>query len=583
MEDKSAKILLDVPVEDGVLGFDNYRDALNSIIKSSDPHFTIGIFGGWGTGKTTLMKMMRKQLDEEGEITVWFNPWQYEKEEHLMLPLLQTIELELRNRKVARSATIRKLGKTIVALMSSFSAQIPLVGVDLSAKDAIDTYENLFESRNLSSIYFELQQQLSTVIMELREKNKDRIVVFIDDVDRCLPDKALQVLESIKAFLDVPGYIFVLGLSRNIIERCVDAKYQEKSGVTGSQYLRKMIQVPFTLPGLREREVAEYLKALKKEIEGSEAERHVADYLDIILEGLEPNPREIKRFINNFILVSRISRKETDPGKLLAVLVTQFRWEDFYRDLAKHKTTFLDQTAAMVRRRDELKEEIFRRKAEESWIYFDLISSHLRDEQFFNFLQGAGKVLFEIQDLDPYIHFPRSVVLGEESAKREASRPEPLELSWEKKIREPHKITSHRIRGLRRAHLKGANLRAVNLTNVDLSWANLSRAHLRGANLQGAQLQEALLLDAYLNDATLVGANLSGANLTGAFLSRADLRGIVVDARTIFDNTDVTAAQNLSSEIRNQLHIDAKNGVVKATNKSLLEKRKSGDEPVERR
>ena len=79
---------------------------------------------------------------------------------------------------------------------------------------------------------------------------------------------------------------------------------------------------------LREREVAEYLKALKKEIEGSEAERHVADYLDIILEGLEPNPREIKRFINNFILVSRISRKETDPGKLLAVLVTQFRWED---------------------------------------------------------------------------------------------------------------------------------------------------------------------------------------------------------------------------------------------------------------
>ena len=64
MEDKSAKILLDVPVDDGVLGFDNYRDALIDIIKSSDPHFTIGIFGGWGTGKTTLMKMMKKELDK---------------------------------------------------------------------------------------------------------------------------------------------------------------------------------------------------------------------------------------------------------------------------------------------------------------------------------------------------------------------------------------------------------------------------------------------------------------------------------------------------------------------------------------
>ncbi len=102
MANRSARILLDLPVEDGVLGFKTYRDALNSAIRSSEPHFTIGIFGGWGMGKTTLMKMMRRQLDDEGEMTVWFDPWQYEKEEHLIVPLLQTIELELKERDLAK-------------------------------------------------------------------------------------------------------------------------------------------------------------------------------------------------------------------------------------------------------------------------------------------------------------------------------------------------------------------------------------------------------------------------------------------------------------------------------------------------
>ncbi|KPL00748.1 MAG: hypothetical protein AMJ90_07740, partial [candidate division Zixibacteria bacterium SM23_73_2] len=112
---KPAKILLDVPVDDGVLGFDNYRDALINIIRGSEPRFTIGIFGGWGTGKTTLMRMMKRKLDDEGEVTVWFNPWEYEKEEHQIIPLLQTISLELKNKNLLKSQTLDKIGKTILS------------------------------------------------------------------------------------------------------------------------------------------------------------------------------------------------------------------------------------------------------------------------------------------------------------------------------------------------------------------------------------------------------------------------------------------------------------------------------------
>lgn len=595
MEDRSAKILLDVPVEDGVLGFDNYRDALNSIIGSSDPHFTIGIFGGWGTGKTTLMKMMKKQLDDEAEVTVWFNPWQYEKEEHLIIPLLQTVELELKDQKVAKSETIEKLGKTVLVLLSGLSAELPVVGVGISPKDAIDTYQKLFESKNLSSIYFKLHQQLSEIINELKEKQKERIVIFIDDLDRCLPDKALQVLESIKGFLDMDGYVFVLGLSREIIEKCVDAKYGKGSGISGSQYLRKMIQVPFTLPDLRKQEIADYVEKLKQEIKGSEVEKHVSDYFDIIMEGMEPNPREIKRFINNFILANRISQKETDPDKLLALLIIQFRWEGFYRDLARYKEEFLQQTGVIVKSKEALQNEESRKTAKESWEFFDMIEGHLKDEQLKTFLEGAGSVLFEIQDLDPYIHFSKSVALEKEETEGKRSKGELIHLLSHMRIEEFNTVRPYPNVDLRRVHLASATLSGANLSGADLRGAylrgaDLGKAILRDANLSGANMREAFLgwvdfsgadlTSSDLSGADLGGSNISYVNLIAANLTKADLTktqvdNIVVDDDTTFDETTIPSVNAFTNRVRAKIRIERKHGILKATSKRLWEERKS--------
>ena len=575
MKDKSAKILLDVPVDDGVLGFDNYKDALINIIKSSDPHFTVGIFGGWGTGKTTLMKMMRKGLDDDGEVTVWFNPWRYEKEEHLIIPLLQTIELELKKRKIAKSQTIEKLGKTVLALASGFSGQIPMVGAGISVKDAIDTYRELFESKNLSSIYFDLTQQLSSIVEELKEKNKERIVIFIDDLDRCLTDKALQVLESIKGFLDMDGYVFVLGLSRDIIEKCVDRKHGKESGISGDQYVRKMIQVPFTLPDLREEETRGYVEKLKEELKGSKVQKHIEDYIDIIVGGMEANPREIKRFINNFILANCISQNETDADKLLAMLILQFRWESFYRDLTKYKKPFLEQTAVILKSREMLKKEDVRKTAKESWNYFDLIEAHLKNEQLRNFLEGAGKVLFEIDDLDPYIHFSKSVVIEEGEEKIERRKQELTDLLRAGRIEAFNRLRSYPHIDLNHVDLTNANLRGVNLSRADLSGSILVGVDLTGANLTRAVLRRTVLLHVHLHAADLTGADVRGANLTGTNLFGAVLKDLLADHTTVFKHTIIEDVQNLPTQISAQLHIEEVDGFTEATSKFLLEKSKS--------
>jgi predicted KAP-like P-loop ATPase len=81
-----------------ILDFGAYRDAVINIIKNSYPKFTIGIFGDWGTGKTTLMDSIDKELQDKNIITVQFETWRYEREDQFTLvPLLKTIAFVLPN------------------------------------------------------------------------------------------------------------------------------------------------------------------------------------------------------------------------------------------------------------------------------------------------------------------------------------------------------------------------------------------------------------------------------------------------------------------------------------------------------
>ena len=89
-------------------------------------------------------------------------------------------------------------------------------------------------------------QELVDALLRREGQRPRRLVVFVDDLDRCLPEKAIQVLEAIKLFLDVPGCIFVLGLDREAIEDAVQKRY--KGEVKAREYLEKIIQLPFILP-----------------------------------------------------------------------------------------------------------------------------------------------------------------------------------------------------------------------------------------------------------------------------------------------------------------------------------------------
>ncbi len=160
-----------------------------------------------------------------------------------------------------------------------------------------------------------------------------RIVIFIDDLDRCSPKRALEVFESVKVFLDVEGFIFVMGLSLTTMAKLVEKEY-EGTDIKGRDYIRKIIQTPIFLPAWK---VGDTISVIKDLIDGNRLGGAYANFIaerkDILATIIEPNPREIKRFINDFLItseLSELSEPKLDKEALILIRALQFRWDVFY-------------------------------------------------------------------------------------------------------------------------------------------------------------------------------------------------------------------------------------------------------------
>lgn len=363
----ARKLLLDAPTEHPVLGYRRIAAAFAEVITQSKPNFAIGIFGGWGSGKTTLMTAIKAMLPKDDFVAVNFNAWRFEREPQLLIPLLDTIRGELA-RHAKRNAEAgsklhditERLGKVVRALAKGLSGSVGLPGavtVNYDAGQALDALSQLSaeqDSVKPESLYVAAFEELQDSFTLLAEAGIDGIVVFVDDLDRCLPGNALDVLESMKLFFDLTGFVFVVGLDEDVIDRAVLAKFaaetsssrpegeQTLSTITpvteplGREYAKKIFQVPYSLPTMLPRQLSSLLESMYEEagIEGEQlADLHerVRPYVNLIAVQRRVNPREVKRFINSYTLQTLI-RPDLDPKAILALQALAFRrdWEDAY-------------------------------------------------------------------------------------------------------------------------------------------------------------------------------------------------------------------------------------------------------------
>lgn len=277
---------------------------------------TIGVQGGWGTGKTSLMKLIDIGFDQQ-VIKVWINTWQYAQVyDRGELPLWVIAGLVRGLEK--QVADTPRLGRVLKSLgwAAKVFAESKLgfkIDLDEAAKSEMDKLDG---STIVEGIHAAFGKAVKAICEEGEFK---RVVFFIDDLDRIAPPVAVSILEAIKTFLDVPGCVFFLAIDFEIVVRGL----QDRKGVEGREFFEKIIQVPFHL----QHHTTSYETYLIKHLAAIDgvSEAELAGWeLETLFElTTRMNPRAIKRAFNLYSLLKEISGEianDTTSRKLMLAM-----------------------------------------------------------------------------------------------------------------------------------------------------------------------------------------------------------------------------------------------------------------------
>jgi len=395
-------------VTEDALGFEAWAQTLEEIICSSETPITIGVYGKWGSGKTSLMRMTEDLLKGRDVVkTVWFDAWKFDKTHDLRVALIDAVLRRIQNDESINESLKMEVGNLLKRVnwlglgKAAISSLLPLPSL---ASHVVDSLMESFlkNPEDIPEKTLELIGEFEGEFRDLIEEyigEKGRLVVFIDDLDRCVPEKAIDVLESIKLFLHVKGFVFIIGADKKVIEDGIIQKYGKKSENWGRSYLDKIIQIPVNLPPLRKDIITERF------ISELDIHKEIKKYANIIAE-VGDNPRMIKRLLNRFEIQRILAEKKklTVESKVMAKLVViEFRWPEFYIDLisvySETGTNLIQilkeiSKTADTEREDKLKE-------------WEFLKKYFGDKRLMKFLLKEKPLLADI-DLDHYVYMGRS-------------------------------------------------------------------------------------------------------------------------------------------------------------------------------
>jgi len=308
----------DKPTKIDKLGFEPYVKGIENLIRktnSADLPLVIGIYGAWGSGKTSFMMQLKSRLetnaDEPPLPIIWFDAWKYDRMQDVRSALIYKILFDLYND--ATSNTKRKLTKVAkdvgrfalgVIEQSNISLGVP-GGGGVSFPSIEDAKKRTDYWKSYQTIVdrfsSEFGKAVKAFLSEGKHKEDGKLVVFIDDLDRCLPENVIVVLEALKLFLVESQCVFVIGVDRTIVERAIQAHYNVDPGILGKEYLDKIIQYPFNIPPSEPAKLRDYFGQLAQSGSLNDKCSHV---LKVAAEG---NPRVYLRLINTWNLVSSLA------------------------------------------------------------------------------------------------------------------------------------------------------------------------------------------------------------------------------------------------------------------------------------
>lgn len=397
-----------------LLGYQVHADLLKKIILNDAMlPISIGVFGNWGSGKSSLMLLLQQSLQEWEEsqqneqhssiLQVYFNSWQFESYDSTKLTMIESI-LEALDKDINTRKDVFERADDLLARIDFLKVGVFILKKaydnltpdwlkkwlpkkeDIDKITGKDKYNNLLEDvtkGNTSKFIATFRELFEGLVKDMGYK---AVIVYVDDLDRCDPKRIIGCLEAVKLFVNVKKTAFVIGADERIIEYAISQHYpiqMKKEDISSpfSDYLEKLIQLPYKLPRLSDNEQETYITLLlcknhlneihfneihQKYLEFRKTDKHSKyniddikadvpenqriDFYDveyrlpivpIIKQFLNGNPRQLKRFLNTLYVRQELADvagfRDIHPDVLTKLMVLEYntlynsRFEELYK------------------------------------------------------------------------------------------------------------------------------------------------------------------------------------------------------------------------------------------------------------
>lgn len=403
------------------------KTIVSLITESEEQPISIGIHGDWGAGKSSILEMVVNEValvsseSKKKYSCIRFNGWKHQGFEDSKVALLSSIvsELEKKEKLGPKSEKIlKKLWKNInwmavakaagktafgvatgTAPLTLLSSAMDILKSTVTTKDGINGAiesiggylkdAKITEDTSSNKEFSEFQENFAEL---LEDASIEKLIVLIDDLDRCLPDVAINTLEAVRLFMFTKKTAFVIAADESMIRYAVKKHFPDATDENqfnageafANKYLEKLIQVPFRIPALGEVESCIYIMLLMvgsvlsdenenyiklreeglsrirkpwnvksftvddvKKTLGSDYEKSSKEVLiatqicHLLAQNTDGNPRKIKRFVNMLLLRYEIAKNrgfgdELELAILAKMMLAEYYAPDFYKALPNH-------------------------------------------------------------------------------------------------------------------------------------------------------------------------------------------------------------------------------------------------------
>ncbi len=336
------------------LDIGRHAAALTEFVKHCPTPMTIGIQGEWGSGKTSLLLQIAHALQNDGQKykQIWVNAWEHSllsSPEETLIKIIKEVIDEM-TFGISDTAKVEKIKKHASTL---FKGAVRVGATMIAGSKAGEVADEYF-SHDMNTIKALRQQlgELSLGISSRATNPHEKIIIFVDDLDRVEPKDAVNVLELLKNIFNIPNCVFILAIDYQVVIKGLEHKFGKRTESNEWEFrafFDKIIQLPFMMP-MGQYNKGKYVSNLLSQIGFlSDKDEDSADQInEIITHTIGGNPRSLKRLVNSLALIQLFSKMDAEEANehgirdkkddllLFALVCLQISFPLIYEQLARN-------------------------------------------------------------------------------------------------------------------------------------------------------------------------------------------------------------------------------------------------------